>query len=373
MISIKRYLEQENAVSGRAPARPEELKREASPGAEEPETGSLLDLTAAAYRSALLQMGNCGQDVCPYLGEALKQGMARLGKQLAGKLTPETVAETESGVQAQMQNWGRQASTHYRQQAKEVKEMLLVMARAAESVGERDQRCAGQFAAVTTRLQRIASLEDLTEIRESIKKSALDLKSSIDRMTAEGKAAIEGLRAEISNYQARLEEAEQIASRDALSGLSNRMWVEGQLERCLQAAAPFCVALLDIDQFKRVNDEHGHLVGDELLRQFAAKMRSVCRTTDTAGRWGGDEFLILLHCRLPEAQAEIDRLREWVCCNYTLEGRSAPVKLHVSASIGLAERLPGETLKELIGRADAEMYRQKTAARDLRDNTLRTR
>ena len=58
--------------------------------------------------------------------------------------------------------------------------------------------------------------------------------------------------------------------------------------------APFCIAIIDIDKFKRVNDEHGHLAGDELLKKFAAKMRSVCRDTDTIGRWGGDEFILLL-------------------------------------------------------------------------------
>ncbi len=363
MISIKRYIEQTAAGPAKEPADAVSPGREQTSGEDESGIKTLLPLTVAAYRSALVEMGHCGLNACPALGEELKQGLGRLGDQLSAGLSMESVAETESGVREQLQGWGRQASTHYRQKTKEVKEMLLVMARAAESVGERDQRCADQISDVTTRLKRIASLEDLTEIQESIKKSATDLKSSIDRMTAEGKAAIEGLRAEVSNYQARLEEAEQIASRDALSGLSSRMWVEGQIEQSLHAAAPFCVAILDIDEFKRVNDEHGHMVGDELLRQFAAKMRSVCSATDTIGRWGGDEFLILLHCRLQEAQAEIDRLGEWVCCNYTLEGASAPMKLRVNASIGLAERLPGETLKELVDRADAEMYREKAASR----------
>ncbi len=111
--------------------------------------------------------------------------------------------------------------------------MLLVMAQTAESIGERDQQCAAQFTAVTTRLKGIANLEDLTEIRESIKKSASDLKSSIDRMTAEGKAAIDQLRAEVTQYQARLEEAETMASRDALTGVRSRPWVEGQIEQAL--------------------------------------------------------------------------------------------------------------------------------------------
>jgi diguanylate cyclase (GGDEF)-like protein len=308
-------------------------------------------------------MGNCGQAACPALGEELKQGLAKLRENLRPKLSCERVEETESGVREQLQGWGQRASAHYRQQTSEVKEILLVMARTAESVGERDQRCAWQITEVTMRLKGIAKLEDLTEIRESIKKSALDLKISIDRMTAEGKAAIDKLRAEVSSYQARLEEAEETASRDALTGLRSRPWVEGQIEQSVHLGAPFCVAIIDINEFKQVNDEHGHLVGDELLKQFAAKMRSVCRSTDTIGRWGGDEFILLLHCGIHEAKAQVDRLREWVCGNYTVQGGTAPRKLRVAASIGLAERLPGEAMKALVDRADTEMYREKMASR----------
>ncbi len=112
-----------------------------------------------------------------------------------------------------------------------------------------------------------------------------------------------------------------------------------------------------------MNDKHGHLAGDELLKQFATELRSVCRSTDTIGRWGGDEFILLLHCGLAEATAQIDRLRKWVCGNYTVQTSSIPKKLHVDASIGLAERLAGETMKELIERADAAMYRDKSASR----------
>ena len=348
MISIKRYLEQTETESG---------------AHGEPEAQSLLPVTVAAYRSSLVEMGNCGQDACPALGGELRQGLNKLGEMLSAQLTCESIKETETGVREHLQGWGRLTAMHYRKQTGEVKEILLMMARTAESVGERDQRCADQITDVTTRLKSIANLEDLTAIRESIKQSASDLKSSIDRMTAEGKAAIDHLRKEVTTYQTRLEEAEEIASRDALTGLHSRLSVEGQIEKSLHAGAPFCVAILDINEFKRVNDEHGHMVGDELLKQFAAKTKSVCRATDTIGRWGGDEFILLLHCRVAEAKEQVSRLREWVCGNYTVQGSSAPAKLRVDASIGLAERLAGETMKKLIDRADAEMYRDKTASR----------
>ena len=347
------------------PLRPEPLESMQSESCESAQQApnTLLPVTVSAYRSALVEMGNCGQDACPALGEELKQSMGRLGMKLCAELTRDRVEETESGVRKELQGWGRRAASHYRQKTSEVKEILLLMAHTAESVGERDQRCAAQITEVTTRLKGIANLEDLTEIRESIKKSATDLKTSIDRMTAEGKAAVDTLKAEVTIYQTRLEAAENIASLDSLTGVRSRPWVEGQIEQALRANAPFCVAIVDLNGFKQINDEHGHLVGDEVLKLFAAKMRSVCRVTDTIGRWGGDEFILLLHCHMTEARAQIDRLREWVCGKYTVQGTSAPMKLRVAASIGLAERLSGETMKELVDRADVEMYKEKAISR----------
>jgi diguanylate cyclase len=381
MISIKEFLERTDTVqtdakqklpaempSVQAQTGKTQMASAASSQAEVcanelPDRAAVLPVAMAAYRSALLEMGNCGQSVCPTLGGELKKGLDKLEVKLCGEVSCERVAETETGVREQLQGWGRRVAVHCQKQTSEVKDILLMMARTAESVGVRDQRCAEQITEVTTQLKSIANLEDLTQIRESIKKSATDLKGSIDRMTAEGKAAIDQLRAEVSSYQTRLEEAEEIASRDALTGLHSRLWAEGQIEKSLLGRAPFCVAILDIDEFKQVNDEHGHLVGDELLKKFAAKMQSICRVTDTIGRWGGDEFMLLLHSGIQEAQGQIDRLREWVCVNYTVQGSSGPVKLRVKASIGFAEHLPGETMKQLIDRADAGMYREKAASR----------
>lgn len=349
MISIKRYLDQ--------------AQREFV-GHEKPKAKALLPRTLAAYRSALAEMGNCGHDVCPALGEELKNGLNNLAESLIVGVSCETVEEAESHVREQLQRWSSRTALHNQQQAGEVKEMLLVMARTAESVGERDQRCTQQINEVTARLNGIANLEDLTEIRESIKKSASELKTSIDRITAESKAALDHLRGEVSAYQTKLEIAEEIAARDSLTGLGSRLWVESQIEQILHADCPFCVAIIDINEFKSVNDKHGHLVGDELLKQFAGEMRSVCRSMDVIGRWGGDEFMLVLnHCGIKEATAQIDRLREWVCGDYTVEGNSGAKKLRIDASIGLAERQPGESMKELVDRADAQMYQQKATLR----------
>jgi diguanylate cyclase (GGDEF)-like protein len=356
MISLKKYLEMTDSASN---------------GKNEPEGKALLPLTLQAYRSAMAEMGNCGLDVCPPLGEQLRKGLGKLSQKLSGKPSCAAVAETETGVREHLRDWGRLAAGHYREKTNEVKEILLTLAHAAESVGERDQQCAQQFTEVTVRLKGIASLEDLTEIRASIEKSATELRCSIDRMAAEGKAALDKLKAEVSVYQARLEEAELIASRDALTGVRSRPWVESQIEQALLAGEPLCIAIIDIDGFKHVNDEHGHLVGDELLKQFATELQSASRSTDIIGRWGGDEFIILLNSAIAEAKIQTDRLTTWVCGNYSLQGNAAAIKLRVDASIGLAERLPDETMTALVDRADAEMYQHKAASRAARNGANR--
>ncbi|HEY1983929.1 MAG TPA: GGDEF domain-containing protein [Terracidiphilus sp.] len=283
----------------------------------------------------------------------------------------ESIVTTTESVRRHLQQWARCTGRHYQHKADEVKEILLAMARAAESMGESDQRCAEQISEVTSQLKKIANLDDLTEVRASIEKSAAALKNSIDRMTAEGKAVLEKLRIEASSYQSKLEEAEQLASRDALTRLGNRLWVEGQIQNRIEGKHPFCAAILDIDDFKYVNDKYGHVVGDELLKQFATELRSACRSTDVIGRWGGDEFIVLLDCGLTEAEAQVDRVSEWVCGNYTVSGNAGPTRIDVRASIGVAEHSGTEAMEQVLDRADAQMYQNKPESRRRRRETGR--
>ncbi|HUY95352.1 MAG TPA: GGDEF domain-containing protein [Terracidiphilus sp.] len=347
MISIRKYLE--------APSVPVARPRQRA-------GGELATMIKDAYRSALGEMGRAGMDACPGTGAELAHQLS----ELSGKIGADAAVqpETDNAVRASLQDWGRRTARHFQQKAGEVKEMLLAMARTAESVGERDQRCARQIDEVTTQLRRIASLDDITQMRASIEKSATELKTSIERLNAEGKAVIDAMHAKVVTFQVKLEEAEQLASLDALTRLRSRLWVEGQLEQRIAGTANFCVAIVDIDDFKGVNDTYGHIVGDELLRQFANELRSACRSNDIVGRWGGDEFLIVLDCALDAAEAQIERVRAWVCGPYTVEGTAGQIRVDVSASIGLAAYAAPETMEQLLDCADSAMYRNKAAAKE---------
>jgi diguanylate cyclase len=352
VISLKKYLDLD----------PEELKK-FLPKSNDVEPEDLLSLTVGSYRSALLAMGDCGAVVCPTLGADLQDGLSSPAGRLAQKITADRLRKTEEQVIEQLQQWGGRAAEHFKQKANEVRELLIVLAGTAASVAERDQRHANQFTELTANLHSIADLEDLAQIRTSLVEKAAELKICVDRMEQDSRESVAQLQAQVVAYQTKLQEAEQQASRDPLTGLDNRRSVQKKIEHRIVEKQPFSVAMLDLNDFKQVNDQFGHLAGDELLKQFATELRSAFQAGDVVGRWGGDEFVLVMDCNLDEATARVERVQKWVCGEYTVQSDTEACKVPMRASVGLAQWEQGSTMQKVLERADGAMYRQKTATR----------
>jgi len=354
VISLKKYLDMEGRAS--------------SSDATSNETNTLLGAAVGAYRSALLSIGSSGAQACPGASSELQQNLNSLRGKLAGKVTPHLLEETQAEVEEELRQWGGRSSEYYKSKANEVKELLMVLARTAQSLGERDQRYAGQFTQFTNRLQTIANLDDLTQVRASLVAGATELKTYVDQMAQDSHQSVAQLRAEVSTYESKLKQVEELALRDSLTGLANRRNVEERIQWRIEHKQAFCMLVLDLDQFKQINDTYGHLAGDNLLKQFSEELRSNLRSSDIAGRWGGDEFIVILDCDLSGAKTQIERMRKWVFGEYTLQtgAGAAEVKVTVVASIGLAQWHAGETMQELIESADAAMYKDKQLSRQTR-------
>ena len=176
----------------------------------------------------------------------------------------------------------------------------------------------------------------------------------------------------VAVLSARLETAEarirELAVTDELTGLRNRRHVNQRLADELARARRYgdavsCV-IFDVDQFKHVNDAFGHDAGDAVLRALSAAAQAECRQSDVLGRWGGEEFLLILPGTGAEGAAAIAaRLREVVeALRVPHDGR----ELGATASFGVATAAPGgrEGVEELLKRADAALYRAKGAGRN---------
>lgn len=346
MISLKRYLDAATVRTG---------------ASEDNCSSAAFPYLLAAYRSGLAQVGECGGEACPTYSAELKRELARIDAALGEHPGVRDVAAADHALSGLLEEWGKKVAEHYQQKAREVKDLLLVMARTAESLGHKDERYAQQLDSLTARLETVASLDDVAKIRASVEESARELKKSVTRMTAENKAVIDHLRAEVSTYETKLEKAEYIASCDSLTGLGSRFWVEGRIQQRIDSASPFSVLMIDINGFRRVNDEHGNLVGDLLLKEFARELRSSCRFSDLLARWGGDRFIAVLDCCGSDAAGQASRLQAWISKPYHVPGRTGYLNLRMNASVARAEWREGDTLYDLLERADAQLSSQRSA------------
>lgn len=313
---------------------------------------------AEAYRSVLNTIGVSSAQVCPPTGNEMSRELAQMRGELAEDLSAGKIAEVEERVEEQLRGWTKLTLQYFKTKASEVKEIMVVMAKAAESLADRDQRYATQFTELRSRLQTIADLDDLTAMRQSIVKSAQELQACVDRMKEDGSTSIVKLRAELATYQERFDTAERLASMDPLTGLGNRRLLESEMDRRVEKGLPFSLMMLDLNGFKEVNDTFGHPAGDQLLKDFANELKGVFRPSDVVGRWGGDEFVVVADCPADKAQTFAQRVRDWVFGDYTVAG-AGDHKVAVSASIGIAEWVPQSTKDELIAAADRAMYEQK--------------
>lgn len=167
----------------------------------------------------------------------------------------------------------------------------------------------------------------------------------------------------IEQLQQTIEQLRQRACIDHLTGAGSRAVTEDallrELGRLVRFGHPVSLVFGDIDRFKAINDRHGHAVGDEALKRVYSVLHAGCRSTDLVGRWGGEEFAIVLpNTGALGARVIAERLRDRLADTQFDHGSA------VTMSFGVAEALAGESWQQLVERADRAMYEAKRAGRD---------
>ncbi len=171
---------------------------------------------------------------------------------------------------------------------------------------------------------------------------------------------------DISHKREMEEQLRLLATTDDLTGIYNRRHFFELAERLLRLAErhgrALSAVMLDVDRFKAINDRYGHQVGDSALVMLTQICRQELRQSDVLGRYGGEEFVVLLpETGAGEARQAVERIRERLAATPLRTGDGA---IHFTISGGVAERLPGESLEDLLKRADAALYDAKASGRD---------
>ncbi|GMV55820.1 MAG: hypothetical protein AMXMBFR6_16250 [Betaproteobacteria bacterium] len=220
--------------------------------------------------------------------------------------------------------------------------------------------------------QRIASAKSIDELGDLIADVLGDTKA-MQQQVAHSRDELHAMQTrvtlaeeEIDTLQKRLAQASEMVRHDALTGALNRTGLADayarEIARAQRRGSGLCLAVIDIDNFKRLNDTHGHQVGDEALIHLAREVRQILRPTDTLARFGGEEFVVLLpDTRLEDAHDILVRLQRELTKKYFLAGSE---KLLITFSCGVTPAGPEEDQATAIARADAAMYRAKQAGKN---------
>lgn len=243
--------------------------------------------------------------------------------------------------------------------AQTLPKVLSALAEATGTLRDGTNRDEERFRGFADEMDQAAALPDLESVRRKIQLQAMQLVAYVDKISAENRATVRQLEAELTTYRCKLAEVETIAATDPLTGLGNRRSVERRIEALVASSRPFCLLLIDLNRFKYINDTFGHLAGDELLASFAARLKGSLRQADFSARWGGDEFMVVMECALRDAMNRSQQIQKVVCGRYSLSRAAGAPRVDITATIGVAERKEEETAEQLFARTDTLLYAAK--------------
>lgn len=219
------------------------------------------------------------------------------------------------------------------------------------------------------KLSGVNSIDELNGVLQNVLEDTRMIGLTVQRTREEfndSKAKVSQAELKIQELTSVLEYINEVASEDYLTGTLNRRGMEEALEREFSRAdrhhTALCIAMMDIDHFKKINDALGHSTGDEALAHFAKVIKNVKRATDVLARYGGEEFIIILpNTEQEDAIKVIERVQRKLTKEFFMHSDERVV---ITFSAGVAQRIGEETPDEIIPRADAALYAAKNAGRN---------
>ena len=221
------------------------------------------------------------------------------------------------------------------------------------------------LAKVNKRLLTLTSAEQIRTVVQLLIGENAKVQSEVSSLNAR----LQQSQLQIEKLRANLSESQRLGMLDGLTHLKNRHWLQANLPKEVEAASeskePLSLIMADVDHFKRINDSFGHAVGDEILRRFAELLSKNIKGRDTAVRYGGEEFVVVLpHTPKEGAHNLGEQIRGELESKKWMHHRTGQPIGKVTASFGVAQLRTGEKSDELLERADANLYAAKALGRN---------
>jgi diguanylate cyclase (GGDEF)-like protein len=268
------------------------------------------------------------------------------------------------------QDYLKRSHTYLLERETEFAEVIDVMRIALGKIAGEAKAFSVRLMGSSERFNRLTEIEDIRELKKQIAREVRDLNRTVSEKQKQDEVNYSRLTQRIEVLQTNLARTSEEACLDPLTRVSNRGSFDRAIEEWIsthkESRKPFVLAMLDLDDFKHVNDMHGHQVGDRVLLCAAQWFGKYVRGGDFLGRYGGEEFVIMLtDFNLTQAEPRFTELVSKIAScafDYTKDGQIYVVSFTVSC--GLAEFSPDETAEELLRRADEALYEAKRTGKN---------
>jgi diguanylate cyclase (GGDEF)-like protein len=299
-----------------------------------------------------------------------RNDLAAVSKTIVNPLPGESVDTASRKCLALCQDFFQRADSYRVSNEGTYEELIDLLRDALRSlVGEASFE--GMVITSTARFREMVEIEDVFDLKKRMVEELHTLERTVREQRANRDNTIHKLTERTQSLEHRLTRTRERlsltlaeSSLDPLTRLANRRHFDLQLATWMEPQArehPFALAMFDIDNFKKVNDAHGHQVGDRVLRGIARTLRQVTRDEDVLARYGGEEFVLLLR-NFPVDKA-VDRcgqiLRAVAAQTFEWEDLKRVVRLRATLSCGMTEFAPGDSVYDLLRRADTALYQAK--------------
>lgn len=264
----------------------------------------------------------------------------------------------------------RKSRKYYDAREGELKEVIGILRETAKQLAGDNSNFQVEMASSTERFRGMAQLDDIRELKKRLSEEATTIQKLLESKQKRDDARVSELHKRVEALQKNLVEAEEQASLDPLTRVPNRGTFDRSLAKMVRQArtskVPMTLAMIDIDHFKKINDTHGHPIGDRVILCVAQWVSAAVRHTDVVARYGGEEFAVILSdADLTAAETRFTSVLKQIAARsfeYEADGETRSVRFTVSC--GLAQLSANENEQELVSRADQALYEAKRQGRN---------
>ena len=302
--------------------------------------------------------------------EAFKKEIDSLSHHFAAEPNIAFVKEKYKRKKAEIQDYIRKQNRYLKAREKEFRDIITLLSNAVTSLDSENQDYNRKIITQSQQIEKIGFLDDLKQIKQTLTKEISELRETVREKSQRDKSRMNELAGKVSGLKDELEQVRSEAEKDGLTGVYNRktfdLYIAELVARNEHQSTPFALLLIDVDNFKTINDTYGHTVGDRVLASLAGSCRSQIRGDDFVGRYGGEEFVLILpQASLRNAHKKARHLcKEFAATRYALDGGTGDQTLSLTVSIGVSAFKKGDTPVSVIERADKALYEAKHSGKN---------